>query len=524
MGAAGSLTCSVFLGASAPFFVYGGIDGTDRSFRCLWCVLDHFRPMTKTFLCILWALLFLGVVHRAKADSPSTWYAYAWSSVNGPYKADQTTACKAFIDATNAYYSASGAYYAYLSTCNVGQYAKNNNALIGSFYPNALSKQLCWNGSAPDATKPTNQQCPSQCPTSGSNAGNFDFTMGYRTGPSPNSAWASGSPFSPSPAGAGNKYCSSSCEIQLGVVTACGVDQSPTSGYYKSTCTWPATYTGVTCASGEVPPSYNPPPPPTATPPEKDRCPLGTKQVGLDSAGIPICKGDVPDPPKNTNTNTNTTTNADGSKTTTETKTSTNRDGSTTTQTTTTTTNADGSTSSNTTQTVGNTPSGSKGTDDSSDDSKNDLCKLHPDLNVCKNSQISGTCAQVSCDGDAIQCAIAREITNKNCLDKDASDAVKNAPQTDLGNKILSGTDPQASTLPSPTNATTINVGTDLNSSGFGLPSQCLTDVAFQLGTSTWNFRASQVCDWILPLRAVMMIIAGLVSYRIVASAVVNRS
>ena len=355
------------------------------------------------------------------------------------------------------------------------------------------------------------------CPAAGTDGPKLEYTSGWRTGPDVNSAWASGSYDIP------QGGCYNGCTVSTYNDGNPWIKNGPgPNGYYEAGWNLTSMYTGATCTGTNI--GSSKPPEPNAPPPEKNRCPRGTKQVGLDSAGIPICKGDVPDPPKNTNTNTNTTTNADGSKTTTETKTSTNRDGSTTTQTTTTTTNADGSTSSNTTQTVGNTPSGTKGTDDSSDDSKNDLCKLHPDLNVCKNSQISGTCAQVSCDGDAIQCAIAREITNKNCLDKDASDAVKNAPQTDLGNKILSGTDPQASTLPSPTNATTINVATDLNSSGFGLPSQCLTDVAFQLGTSTWNFRASQVCDWILPLRAVMMIIASLVSYRIVASAVVNRS
>lgn len=45
----------------------------------------------------------------------------------------------------------------------------------------------------------------------------------------------------------------------------------------------------------------------------------------------------------------------------------------------------------------------------------NSFCSENPTSPICKTSSIGGSCAAVSCDGDAIQCAIAREQQKRNC-------------------------------------------------------------------------------------------------------------
>lgn len=48
-------------------------------------------------------------------------------------------------------------------------------------------------------------------------------------------------------------------------------------------------------------------------------------------------------------------------------------------------------------------------------DSKGGFCAENPGSTICKNSAISGSCGAVTCSGDAIQCAIAREQAKRNC-------------------------------------------------------------------------------------------------------------
>jgi hypothetical protein len=43
------------------------------------------------------------------------------------------------------------------------------------------------------------------------------------------------------------------------------------------------------------------------------------------------------------------------------------------------------------------------------------FCAENPNLQICKDSAISGSCDAVQCNGDAVQCAIAREQSRRNC-------------------------------------------------------------------------------------------------------------
>eukprot|EP00456_Euglypha_rotunda_P019975 TRINITY_DN17589_c0_g1_i7.p1 TRINITY_DN17589_c0_g1~~TRINITY_DN17589_c0_g1_i7.p1 ORF type:complete len:498 (+),score=71.56 TRINITY_DN17589_c0_g1_i7:274-1767(+) len=99
--------------------------------------------------------------------------------------------------------------------------------------------------------------------------------------------------------------------------------------------------------------------------------------------------------------------------------------GSCTTTTTTTVTNVDGSKTTTTT-------SGDKPTTD-----MGGFCKENPGSPICKNSSFGGACAGgFQCDGDAVQCAIAREQHTRNC-----ALYVTETPQSTAGYSALTAGD-----------------------------------------------------------------------------------
>jgi hypothetical protein len=78
------------------------------------------------------------------------------------------------------------------------------------------------------------------------------------------------------------------------------------------------------------------------------------------------------------------------------------------------------------------------------DDSKeNDFCKKNPDTPMCKNSAWGGSCGSFSCDGDAIQCSIAREQHERNCALFEG-----NSPELDLYNSEKDKTGKVTANLP----------------------------------------------------------------------------
>lgn len=92
--------------------------------------------------------------------------------------------------------------------------------------------------------------------------------------------------------------------------------------------------------------------------------------------------------------------------------------------TTTTTTNVDGS--KNTTTTIATEPT-----------QKDSFCKENPGSTICKSSSFGGSCAGgFTCDGDAVQCAIAREQRARNCALYETV-----TPQSTAGNAALTAGD-----------------------------------------------------------------------------------
>lgn len=303
-------------------------------------------------------------------------------------------------------------------------------------------------------------------------------------------------------------------------------------------CWWQVHRTGAVY-SGSSPPSRpggeqdssggDPSKPKTQTPPllndSPNNCPAGTVQGGFDSSGIPICYGTGSNPPppptqpKTTTSTPTTTSNPDGSTTTTQNTSVQNSDGSTTTTTTTTVVKADGSKEVTQSSSTTAGTSGSPGRyDGNPDDSKYDLCAKHPDLSICKNSSVSGSCEAISCTGDAIQCATLQQAALLQCHDKKREDDATASGAGQLGQAVLDGHDPAAATLPSPSKATEVGVPA-LDTAGWLGTGTGFKDKAFAVQGHTVVMPFAKLNDYVVVFRYVLQVIAGLVSARILWSA-----
>lgn len=462
--------------------------------------------MIKRLVCAialaLFALLSVSMVHAA---APVPFYTVNSGGFN-VWAVDQASACSSFAtfmkgkpDGTGFTFTGEGAIVSGL--CRV--YKKDGTGYQSWSISSIQAGNRCAPaGSAPDTSKPLAQQCPDTCakdvpgPT-------VNVTIGWKTGPDDNSAWAK-------QYGGFSAGCDGSCTYSVESVQDCFAEKSPIGGYYRAYCLYKTMYSGGTCSSSGDPNEGKDPP--SEAPPEKNRCPLGTSQIGVDSDGIPICRGDKPDTDPKKETKTTTTTNADGSKTITTTETTTNSDGSITTKTTTKTTNADGSDGgTKESTTTGNKPDGTKGTSDSTDKDQADLCKQHPTLTICRNSQISGTCRSVSCDGDAIQCAIARKQAEDSCKRQEDEDAVKASDYFAKGQAAKNG---DMTGLPTKDNAEQISVGS-LDASGWMGGGNCFADKTIQTAAGSFVIPLSQACDVLVLFRYLFMFVASMVSFGI---------
>lgn len=270
------------------------------------------------------------------------------------------------------------------------------------------------------------------------------------------------------------------------------------------------------------PPFSNPPPPNCSS--NCSSCPAGSVQGGVDSSGITICIGTGTSPPPATTPTTTTSppvtqTNPDGSTTTTQNTTQKNADGSTTTVTTTTVVASDGSKTVSQTSSTGQTSSGAQGKTDTPDADKNNLCKQNPTLTICGNSSVSGTCGNISCVGDAIQCATLRATAQIQCKQKQDDDELKASSHYALGSAVLNGSDPASSSLPSPSKAENVTMGA-ISDAGWLGGGSFFSDKNIQLpGGHSLTIPFSKAADIMIALRYIIMVAASLVSFKIIRGA-----
>lgn len=101
----------------------------------------------------------------------------------------------------------------------------------------------------------------------------------------------------------------------------------------------------------------------------------------------------------------------------------------------------DGSGTVTTTTTTSTTKTDANGTTTTEEDktekkeSQESFCKENPTVAFCKDGKWGGGCDAFTCEGDAVQCAIAKEIHQRNC------EAAKSNPYTDMTDAAQAGTD-----------------------------------------------------------------------------------
>ncbi|MFC5475912.1 hypothetical protein [Paraherbaspirillum soli] len=322
-----------------------------------------------------------------------------------------------------------------------------------------------------------------------------------------------------------------SCDLSPGdtKITQCW-NSSPDTTKAHVMCNVQGTQNG-TPSAGNVPQPAPPATPPPDAPPvpvntrgdSSSGCPAGTENVGTDSAGTPMCRGsgtDAPTPPQTTTkAPTQTTTNPDGSTTTTDSSTTTNRDGSTTTTRTDCTIGADGTKKCTLSGSTTPNASGGAGTND---DGKNDMCVKHPELNVCKNSQVtgngcSGSVSNVAVTGDAIEGAILRQMRDDNCANQVPSAA------KDLGKSLLSGNDPMQGQIDKTKAGDTVDLSSQsLDQSGFLGGGSCFSDRSISVNGRAIPVPFAAACGDIKPLRYAVMACALVVAYLLVSKSVLQ--
>lgn len=227
-------------------------------------------------------------------------------------------------------------------------------------------------------------------------------------------------------------------------------------GQFSSThqCQYVAYYTGQTCSQ--------PNPTPVLDTPEFNCIKQGKTYGTVNGNVVCLTAGTTGTPPVTTTSgNTKTTSTKDAAGNTT---------GTSTTTTTTTCTN-------NSCNTTITNPDGTK-TENQQD--KQSFCEENPNTKICQQqeeSNFGGACGAFQCDGDAVQCAIAKKQHQDRC-----DDLVEDST-SQLGGNIIDGITSTNNPLATE-NATEVNVATTVNGAAL-LPKTGLSNVSMPLGGHT---------------------------------------
>jgi hypothetical protein len=481
---------------------------------------------------LLTLLLLLSSV-SAFASSPPVMMFYSpdvtsyWNGINSGYFETATALCSAFSTARGAKAGDNSHCAGIVSGTTSGQFRVEYNAPTPPYALSGSNWNFANSMRCPDKSAPINNLCPDAPPTNPC-AGKDTKNTYVRS-----FTYAPGSDAATMPKDDGV------CKIQDPTVLKCYADSAGNRMCffeYKQTETKKdPDQLGAPKADGNTATSTNPPTPdstPSTTPninmDPGSPCPAGTVQIGsVVATGAAICAGAGKLPPSTTPPPTTTkppvtTSNPDGSTVTKQDVVQTNSDGSKTTITTTTTTAADGSKTTSVTSDTGKTASGSTGSQDNPDADKNNLCKQNPNLTICRNSSVTGTCGQIVCTGDAIQCATLRAAALMQCQQADDVAQIKAMPAKALGDAGLSGADPLASSVPSPSNPAVVAMPTTLDQSGWLGGGSFFPDKTISYRGRTITLPFSQYGQYLIAFRYALMCVAMLVSFKILSGAVIR--
>lgn len=144
-----------------------------------------------------------------------------------------------------------------------------------------------------------------------------------------------------------------------------------------------------------------------------------------------------------------------------------------------------------------------------------DFCAKNPDLSICKESSFGGGCGTFTCDGDAVQCAMAKEQHKRNCTMFDTA-----TPLSTLGEQVAAGTDPQASSYPTaPGQQQTVNLGSAIDTTN-PFAGGCIQDKSFTIMTTTLVIPFSNICPYLEAMGQIVLAFSLLMAARIAFSGV----
>lgn len=277
----------------------------------------------------------------------------------------------------------------------------------------------------------------------------------------------------------GGDSCVGGCVVRMDSGD-CGSNTAGQTG-----CFYDGHYTGTSCTGSESGQSSTEEEAPNS--PEYDCVKQGKSWGTVNGTVVCVAAGTSGSSPTtnyapSTSTSSSNSTTSNGSTTTTSSdssgtkQTTFNDDGTVTTTESTNTTNSDGTQSTN--QTEHTEPVA-------------DFCRDNPNVQQCKaadKGSFGGSCdAGFTCDGDAAQCAIAREIHTRNCeiFKEDA----------DMTNKFNEAKNDNGSTNPAATaNIQTVNIPTTLDATS-PYAGQCNQDVTVSIAGSSVTIPFSAWCD-----------------------------
>jgi hypothetical protein len=249
--------------------------------------------------------------------------------------------------------------------------------------------------------------------------------------------------------------------------------------------------TGSTCTTDPAP---APDVPTTANP-----CPAGQSYGTVN--GIPRCvASSTPPPPVPTVSSTvnGKVDNGNGTSTTTSTTTNNNN----TTVTTSIINNTTGAVESSTTTTTSTEKPKTE---------QEKFCEENPTSPMCKVSTWSGSCSAFACDGDAVQCAIAKEQHGRNC-----TLFVTPTTLATLGADVAAGSDPLASSMPwHSSQVGTVNVAGGVTQ-GAWLSSSGISDKSFSLRGQTVTIPFSNLNSILGVMGSIIVAFSLLAAARIV--------
>lgn len=442
--------------------------------------MDHFQRVIRLLFWLSVGFYLGGYATYASAETiPATFgdwkHGYQGSTATYPSAVD---AAQALVGAVNA---AQGTQHVFCALAHDNDYTKG---VITAY-------QSCFNTQTRIWTVYRPRSCPATYTLDGANCIRADCAAGQVRDQNGQciANCVAGSSAGYYSTGFGTTACINGCSLTrsaTGSVSTC-------SGWSDATG-WASCYlaqSGATCSVPSGSPSSS-----------QSQCPVG--QCPGTVNGVQVCvpctgKTDIQ------STTKKTTTAPDGTSTTTTTtnNTTTNNNTITTTTTISTTTTPSGGTPSTTTQT------------ESNEKPKDAFCIENPDSPLCKNSSFGGSCGSFSCDGDAIQCAMAREQHQRNCTMFETETS-----ESTLGRQAVAGTDPQASNYPNaPGKVEVINLSTAIDTTN-PIASGCLSDKQIAFTTFTVTLPFSVICPYIEFMGQIVLAFSLLAAARIAFSGV----